>query len=267
MSLSETMTNEPLVSIICVTKNESAERVNKTLESILGQSWSRKEIIIVDGCSDEEALQHLNVYKKQITTFISKPDNGVFEAMNKGIYAASGEWLVFMNMGDTFAEPEIMKKVLSFADGEREILYGDVYWEERRKTSKFVKKPNKFSFFLRVICHQTMFIRKDLFDRFGGYAEDFVLGGDTDWGVMAASEGVQFYHTGLIVARYAGGGISTNRDLLKEERSRIFKHRFNRQEQLFFFVYSFFFRFYRRLQLGDSSIPVFLRPGKKEIVF
>ena len=265
MSLSETMTNEPLVSIICVTKNESAERVNKTLESILGQSWPRKEIIIVDGCSDEEALQHLNVYKKQITTFISEPDNGIFEAMNKGIRLATGDWLVFMNMGDTFTEPEIMKKVLSFADGERELLYGDVYWGEGERTSKFVKKPNKFSFFLKAISHQTMFIRKDLFDRFGGYGEDFVLGGDTDWGVMAVSEGVQFYNTGLIVARYAEGGISTtNPELLKKERERIFKHRFNRLEQLVFLVYPFFFRFYRRLQSGDFSIPVFLRPGKKK---
>lgn len=110
-----------------------------------------------------------------------------------------------------------------------------------------------------------MFIRKDLFDRFGGYGEDFVLGGDTDWGVMAVSEGVQFYNTGLIVARYAEGGISsTNPELLKKERERIFKHRFNRLEQLVFLVYPFFFRFYRRLQSGDFSIPVFLRPGKKK---
>lgn len=146
MSLSETMTNEPLVSIICVTINESAERVNKTLESILGQSWPRKEIIIVDGCSDEEALQHLNVYKKQITTFISEPDNGIFEAMNKGIRLATGDWLVFMNMGDTFTEPEIMKKVLSFADGDRELLYGDVYWGEGGELASLSKSQTSFLF-------------------------------------------------------------------------------------------------------------------------
>lgn len=254
--------NNPLVSIICVTKNESAGRVKKTLDSILRQSWPRKEIIIVDGDSDETCINHFHPYLQHISIMISEPDSGVFEAMNKGIRLATGDWLVFMNIGDSFADTEIIEKVLTFANGEREILFGDVYLEEK-KTNKYFKKPNKFSFFLHVICHQTMFIRKDLFDRFGGYEENFVLGGDTDWGVMAISEGVQFYHTGLIVSKYAGGGISTNWKLLKKERGRIFKHRFDRKERLFFFVYSFFFRIHMRFLTRNLSIPVFFRPGKK----
>ena len=111
------------LSVITICYNE--KNIRKTCESIVGQSWQDFEWIVVDGGSTDGTLDVLNEYRDRIDVLISEPDNGIYNAMNKGIARARGEWLNFMNGGDAFCDKTVLEQVFGGgssydgADGER----------------------------------------------------------------------------------------------------------------------------------------------------
>jgi len=97
------------LSVITICYNE--KNIRKTCESIVGQSWQDFEWIVVDGGSTDGTLDVLNEYRDRIDVLISEPDNGIYNAMNKGIARARGEWLNFMNGGDAFCDKTVLEQV------------------------------------------------------------------------------------------------------------------------------------------------------------
>ena len=119
--------NSYKISIITICRNV-AKDLERTIKSVQYQTYKDYEYIIVDGNSSDNTVDIINQYESVITKWISEPDKGIYDAMNKGIKMASGEWLIMMNAGDYFADPDVLEKVFA-----REIpkgktfMYSDVY--------------------------------------------------------------------------------------------------------------------------------------------
>lgn len=106
------------ISIITINRN-NAEGLRKTIESVVGQTESPFEFIVIDGASTDDSVEVIQSYSNHITYWTSEPDTGVYNAMNKGVAAAHGEWCIFMNSGDAFASPTVLEHIrLSRADAD-----------------------------------------------------------------------------------------------------------------------------------------------------
>lgn len=159
------------VSIITVCYNSEKE-IELTLKSVSEQLYSNIEYIIVDGKSSDATLNIVGKYKNIVDILISEKDNGIYDAMNKGVAASSGEWVIFMNSGDCFADKNVLKNIFenNFFDPNVGIIYSDTYV----RASGFVKlmvcnNPfwmDKHYIHGKNICHQSSLTRRDLAIRF-----------------------------------------------------------------------------------------------------
>ena len=155
------MHSYPKISIVTVVLND-AENIVKTVNSISGLIYNNIEYIVIDGGSTDGTLVIINNYKDLIDKHVSEKDDGLYDAMNKGIELASGEWIIFMNAGDVFSANEILNRVFEGANYDSvDILYGDtiVFYPEFEKykssgSMEDIECGMQFS-------HQSVFMRLD----------------------------------------------------------------------------------------------------------
>ena len=102
----------PKVSVVTVTYN-AADYVEMTLRNVVSQNYAHLEYIVIDGNSTDATMEIIGHYKEHINILVSEPDNGIYDAMNKATHLASGEWIIFMNAGDTFDNPSVLQNVFS----------------------------------------------------------------------------------------------------------------------------------------------------------
>ena len=120
--------NKPLISIITISYN-AANTIERTILSIINQTYSNIEYIIEDGKSKDGTLDIVNKYKHQISAIYSEKDKGIFDAMNKALHRSTGEWIIFMNAGDTFHNNEVISNIFETQiPKEISVIYGDVYF-------------------------------------------------------------------------------------------------------------------------------------------
>ena len=146
------------ISIITATYN-SGKTVGDTLKSVLAQTYHDYELLVVDGASKDNTLE---VVKKMEPLFegrmryISEPDKGIYDAMNKGVSRCSGQWVIFMNAGDTFATDDVLHQVFSNKWDAADIVYGDVVKDNHVKAA-----PAHYLLYHRMLfCHQCVFVRR-----------------------------------------------------------------------------------------------------------
>jgi glycosyltransferase involved in cell wall biosynthesis len=214
------------LSIITVNLN-NREGLRKTIESVLSQTAAFFEFIIIDGCSSDGSVDLIIEHRDKIAFWISEHDNGIYQAMNKGIRAAKGEYLLFLNSGDFLVNNEIIEEV--FKSGNKEdLIYGKSNISKEGKVIYTTPHPDMLTlgfFFKQTISHQAAFIRKNLFERYGYYREDYRIHSDLDFWIRAVI--LNNCSTGklnLIVTDYNLGGISGSKEyeiMGKTERERI----------------------------------------------
>ena len=172
-----------LISIITVAYNNK-NGLEETIKSVISQTCKNFEFVIIDGNSNDGSKELLESYSSQIDFWVSEPDKGIYNAMNKGIRKASGEYLIFMNSGDRFSANDILEKIIPHFNNE-DIVYGNAYYElENRKKYEY-KIPSKItigSLLKEPICHQSAFFRKELFEKYGMYDENNKIA--SDWTFM-----------------------------------------------------------------------------------
>lgn len=124
---SKTENNLPKVSIVTVTFN-AGPLLEKTLGNLQMQDYPNKEIVVVDGKSTDDTIITIKRYAHSgtITTWVSEPDRGIYDAMNKGVGMATGEWVIFMNAGDVFAADDVLRRVFCQPLADADVVYGDV---------------------------------------------------------------------------------------------------------------------------------------------
>lgn len=147
----------PLISVITVCYN-AAGLLERTLQSVTCQNYPNMEYIIVDGGSTDSTAELLRKYESKITRQVSEKDNGIYDAMNKGVRMAVGEWCIFINAGDTFASSDTVSKVFA-VERDADIVYGDVLKGDA-SGNLFIKKAEPPHNSHRMyFCHQSAFTK------------------------------------------------------------------------------------------------------------
>lgn len=213
------------VSIITINLNNKAG-LKKTIESVISQTYSNLEYIIIDGNSKDGSLDIIKQYKNKIDYWVSEPDKGIYNAMNKGILKSGGDYLLFLNSGDWLVSSETIKTVFHQPIFE-EIIYGNVLKvTDNTKTiqDKGFQRSNLTlaDMVISTICHQATFIKGSLFKIYGLYSEEYKL--VSDWCFLLKVIGLGSCTTRYIdldISFVDMHGISSSRDgTLIQERSR-----------------------------------------------
>lgn len=167
------------ISIITVCLNNKAG-LKKTIESVIGQTYTNKEYIIIDGQSTDGSVDLIKSYDTQIDYWISEKDQGIYDAMNKGIDKATGEYLLFLNSGDSLHNANILFDIFSVQQ-TKDIIYGNIeliFKDGEGTIFSPTKKINALSFAMCPIKHQSSFIKKSVFQKYGKYDTSYKIAGD-----------------------------------------------------------------------------------------
>jgi glycosyltransferase len=156
-------------TIITVAYN-SARTIGDTLRSVAAQTYPDIEHLVIDGASKDTTLEQVRVHGKHVARLISEPDRGIYDAMNKGLGMASGEWIGFLNADDMFASPDSVAQLAAAAMPEAvNLLYGDLDYVEEVDTTRVVRQWRSGSFEPRQLRygwmppHPTFYVRRERF--------------------------------------------------------------------------------------------------------
>lgn len=201
----------PKISVITICYN-AVESIEKTILSVLNQTYNNIEFIVVDGASTDGTIEIVNKYKEKISHFISEPDKGIYDAMNKGIKAANGEWINFMNAGDTFYSKNSVSLMINkfLRDGNIDVYYG--YQVHSFEYGKYIRKRLPLEYFSRCmpIGHASTFVRSALLKE-SGFDCRFKVAADYNFFYNLYMSGGLFHFIDVIVADFeATEGVSSN---------------------------------------------------------
>jgi len=214
------------LSIITINFNNKAG-LNKTINSVTSQKFTDFEYIIIDGGSTDKSVDEIKKYADKITFWTSEKDNGIYDAMNKGISKASGEYCYFLNSGDYFYSNNVLQNIFKNNPPE-EILYGNVMIEKNGNIEGQKIHPDTLSnYYLltQVIAHQAQFIKRSLFEKFGNYNLEFKIVSDYELFVrMFLKYKVTAKHFPVVIAVFDLSGLSndvTQLQLINTERNKV----------------------------------------------
>lgn len=214
-------TASPTFTIITVCWN-AGELLRPTMESLQRQSCRDYEYLVVDGASNDHSLEVIRSYGDLVDLCVSERDLGIYDAMNKGIGLAKGRWLHFLNANDYFPDDRVLARVKAQIDGHpgAEIVYGDAYFREADATRLFrFDWLNRWNLRAEHLCHQSVFARRELFDRFGSFNLDYRINADYDWLLRVFQAGVSGRYLGFPVISYDTCGVSSrNPEAVAAER-------------------------------------------------
>ena len=167
------------VSIITINLN-NAIGLRKTLESSFAQKYNDFEQIVIDGNSTDNSKNIIEEYKDKIAYAVSATAHGIYEAMNKGIRVARGEYLIFMNSGDVFYNTDILSTVLH-RNYNTDYIFGDMMLDcgNKKVQCSIPRKLTFYHLYTHTLYHQSMFVRKDVFEKYGYYDETLKI--TADW--------------------------------------------------------------------------------------
>jgi glycosyltransferase involved in cell wall biosynthesis len=195
------------LSIITINYN-NINGLQKTIESVLNQTYTNYEYIIIDGGSSDGDKEIIEKYSDKISYWVSEKDKGIYNAMNKGIKQARGEYCLFLNSGDYFVNENVLQKFLNNTNKE-DLLYGDVITD--KGLISYNKKLTFVDLFLGTICHQAVFIKTILFKKYGLYDESLTIVADWSFFLkVILIEKCSYKYINEILCKYDYNGISSN---------------------------------------------------------
>jgi glycosyltransferase involved in cell wall biosynthesis len=217
------------VSIITINKN-NASGLQKTMESVFSQTSDEFEYIVIDGSSTDESIrtiQQFNDSRLKQFRWLSEPDTGIYNAMNKGIKMAQGEYVQFLNSGDWLADSSIIEKILKELDNkECDILAGNkisIRTDGKIRIEQNTREVTLLTFYRSTIHHTSAYIRRVLFEKYGLYDESLRIVSDWKWYLTVAGlnkADVSFCN--INVSYFDTTGISSSdRTLEKAERRKV----------------------------------------------
>ncbi len=176
------------VSIITVVYNGEST-INDTIQSILSQTYTDIEYIVIDGGSKDKTLEILDKYKEKISVIVSEKDNGIYDAMNKGLNLASGEIIGILNSDDVYLDCNVIQRfVTAFKENSKlESCYTDLIYVDKHDLNRVIRywKSRKYysNFFQdgHVPPHPTLFLKKSIYTKYGLYNIDFKVASDYEF--------------------------------------------------------------------------------------
>ena len=214
------------LSIITINRN-NANGLDKTIQSVINQSYEDFEYIVIDGNSTDHSIDIIKKYNSNINYWVSETDKGIYNAMNKGIAKANGNYVLFLNSGDYLVNNDVLKSVFE-KQQTADIIYGNMQidWGNGKITSG--KMPDKITFkqmYIDTLWHPVSFIKKTLFDKYGLYNETYKVVADYDFFFkVIIINNVTTYHINVDIAMYNLNGLSSlleNKALEQAERRKV----------------------------------------------
>ena len=205
------------ISIITVTYN-CAKTVGNTIESVLSQDYPDIEYVVIDGGSTDGTLDVLNHYKDRIGIMVSEPDEGIYDAMNKGIRKATGEVVGLLNADDFFVSGHIISAVADAFKKEPDLdaVHGDLYYVDPVHTDRVIRywktkeyRPGAFARGWHP-AHPTLYLKKDIFLKCGGFNTTFTLSADFELMLrLFECYHIRTRHLNLVMVKMRTGGATS----------------------------------------------------------
>lgn len=214
------------VSLITVALN-AEKTIEKTIKSVIFQDYPNVEYIVIDGGSTDATLDIINRYKDWIDYFVSEPDHGIYDAMNKGVNYATGDIIGIINSDDWYEKDILCEVVNCFKQYDLDGLYGDLkIHRSDGAVEQLHYKPFKLFWSGMVMGHPTVFLRKDVYIKYGFFNCKYKIAADFDLICKTIYGGAKYGHINKYIANFSEGGISTiQRQICDQETGDIVKNR------------------------------------------
>ena len=204
------MNATPKISVITVVFN-GEKHIGRTIESVLGQTYKALEYIIIDGKSTDGTLGIVNGYKG-IHKVVSEPDNGLYDAMNKGLKESTGDYVWFLNSGDQIYSRDTIEKLVEGLPGSPDVIYGGTMIIDEAQNEvgdRRLRPPARLTWksFRQgmVVCHQSLIVKRE---KAPAYNLAYRFSADIDWAIRSARQADQIYNSHMILSRFLEGGLT-----------------------------------------------------------
>jgi glycosyltransferase involved in cell wall biosynthesis len=249
------------LSIITINRNNAAGLL-KTIESVVSQTYKNFEYIVIDGGSADESVNIIKSHADKINFWVSEPDKGIYNAMNKGILKSSGEYCLFLNSGDFINGSTVLERIFK-GDPKEEIIFGNIIYEGDKDPIVFSDTITLNTFLGTSIGHAASFIKRNLFDKHGLYNEQNKIVSDWEFFLKVfLIHKCSYRHINEVITVYQKGGISTTASqnvTLIHERNVVLKREFPElydtiqenyelKQQLNYYTHSRLVQFVKKLQ-------------------
>lgn len=217
------MVHNPKFSIITVCKNANTS-IGVTVDSVTGQTYRDFEYLLIDGASTDGTTEIVRERTAGLAaSIISEPDAGIYDAMNKGLRLARGEWVYFLNAKDCLYDARVLERIAGRVQElpKVELIYGDViyYNGEQRRLVRF-NWLNRWNLRFEHLCHQAVFARRSLFEHIGNFDLRYKINADYDWLLRVFCSNRSTAHIDFPVAFYDSDGVSArqHKQLIAERK-------------------------------------------------
>ena len=209
------------VSIVTVTLN-AVNTIEQCLSSVADQTFKNIEHVVIAGSSTDGTLKVIDGYLDRIDYFVSEPDRSLYHAMNKGIQAATGDYLYFLNSDDYFCDENVVTDVVAVIREypSLDLIYGDVLIQTGEQLIRKPQVPvlSRETLCRRGFCHQSLFARRETLIRTSGFSENYRIVADGDWLARTLADGVKSLHISRDIATIGLEGLSSTINWREEKR-------------------------------------------------
>ena len=205
------------ISVITVCYN-SASTLARALQSVADQDWPKTEHIVIDGASADGTAEIIEHFRPRLAHVVSEPDNGIYDAMNKGLDRASGDIICFLNADDQYAYPQVLSRVAAqMQEQDLDALMGDVGFFHEHDPKRMIRRyrsdrfhPNRLAWGW-MPAHPALFLSRAVVQRVGRFKTDYRIAGDFEYIVRAFhNHALRYRHLPEVLVQMQTGGASTN---------------------------------------------------------
>lgn len=205
------------ISIITAVYNNK-ETIRDAIDSILSQTYKNIEYIIIDGASSDGTIEIIKSYGDKITKFVSESDNGIYDAMNKGIALATGDVVGILNSDDFYIDEHVIQKVVNiFQEKKVDSIFADLVFVKPDNLEKTIRyydsskfKPSKFAYGW-MPAHPTFFVKRNIYEKYGLFKTDYKIAADYELLVRFLEKyKISYYYLQLPIIKMRIGGVSTS---------------------------------------------------------
>lgn len=203
------------ISIITVCRNAVATIAN-TLESVAEQTYAHVEHIVVDGASSDGTTEVIRANDFRLEKWVSEPDNGIYDAMNKGLNMVTGDVVAFLNADDIYSGPDVLERVAGEFDRKAlDACFGDIVFvrKDLRTTVRYYRSqgftPRKLSYGW-MPAHPSLFLKRSLFEKYGNFKTDYRIAADYELVVrLFGKQEIRYHYIPEVLVKMRTGGVST----------------------------------------------------------